>query len=184
MSNNDDVADWDVRLRTLREFDARFRHPLMSYFVRRVSHHADAEDLTQQVFMRLAATDDVAGIDHAPSFIFTIAANLLRDRVRRRKASIATVPLPDRDVLEQIIGEAMEDRSPERVILARETLSDVLGSLDELGGRTREIFILFRLGNMKQHEIAKLFGIGLSTVEKHVIRATLHLARRYADQAP
>ena len=50
--------------------------------------------------------------------------------------------------------------------------------LDELGQRTRDIYVLFRLESMKQKEIAALFGIARSTVEKEVMKATLHLALR------
>jgi RNA polymerase sigma-70 factor (ECF subfamily) len=73
----------------------------------------------------------------------------------------------------------MEERSPERVLLARESLTKVLACLDELGEKTRDIFILFRLENMKQKDIAALYGIGQSTVEKHVMKAALHLAVRF-----
>ena len=78
--------------------------------------------------------------------------------------------------------EAVEDRSPERVLLGKQTLADVLRTLDNLGEKTRDIYILFRLENMKQREIAALLGIGQSTVEKHVIKATLHLARVYGER--
>ena len=72
----------------------------------------------------------------------------------------------------------MEDRDPERVLLARESYAEVLAALDELGQRTRDIYVLFRLESMKQKEIAALFGIARSTVEKEVMKATLHLALR------
>ena len=72
----------------------------------------------------------------------------------------------------------MEDINPERVLIAKENLVEVLACLDELGERTKNIFILFRLEGMKQKDIATLYGIGQSTVEKHVMRAVLHLARR------
>jgi RNA polymerase sigma-70 factor (ECF subfamily) len=64
-------------------------------------------------------------------------------------------------------------------LLGKDALADVLRSLDELGERTRNIYVLFRLENMKQKEIAALYGIGVSTVEKHVMKAALHLAVRY-----
>ena len=76
----------------------------------------------------------------------------------------------------------MEAISPERVLLSEDTLADVLRSLEELGELTRNIFILFRLENMKQKDIAALYGIGQSTVEKHVIKAVLHLANRYGPK--
>ena len=46
--------------------------------------------------------------------------------------------------------------------------------------RTRNIFILFRLEHMKQKDIAAFYGIGQSTVEKHVMKAVLHLTTRYS----
>ena len=72
----------------------------------------------------------------------------------------------------------MEDRSPERVLLGEATLAEVLHALDELSDLTRSIFILFRLESMKQKDIAALYGIGRSTVEKHVMKAVLHLVTR------
>jgi len=63
-------------------------------------------------------------------------------------------------------------------------LVEVLNCLDELGVRTKSIFILFRLEGMKQKDIAELYGIGLSTVEKHVMMAVMHLARRFGAKAP
>ncbi len=73
----------------------------------------------------------------------------------------------------------MEAISPERVLLSEDSLADVLRSLEELGELTRNIFILFRLENMKQKDIAALYGIGQSTVEKHVIKAVCISSNRY-----
>jgi DNA-directed RNA polymerase specialized sigma24 family protein len=44
------------------------------------------------------------------------------------------------------------------------------------------VFILFRLENMMQKDIAALLGIGQSTVEKHVMRAMIHLAKRVGQE--
>ena len=60
--------------------------------------------------------------------------------------------------------------------MGRESLSEVLDCLEELGERTKSIFILFRLEGMKQKDIAALYGIGLSTVEKQVILRRTDLA--------
>src|SRR3546814_18012524 len=76
-----------------------------------------------------------------------------------------------------VARECVEDRSPERVLLGQDALQQVLAALAELNERTRDIYILFRLENIRQREIASLYGISQSTVEKEVMRATLHLAR-------
>jgi RNA polymerase sigma-70 factor (ECF subfamily) len=171
---------------SIEGLDARFRRPLMSYFKRRVGDHAEAEDLTQQVFMRLLAADDFERVEQVEGYVFTVAANLLKDRGRRasrrgERSAERIVIGPNPDLVEELTREAVEDRSPERVLMGRETLADVLRTLDALGERTRDIYILFRLENMKQREIAILLGIGQSTVEKHVVKATLHLARTYGS---
>jgi RNA polymerase sigma factor (sigma-70 family) len=160
--------------------DRRFRRPLMSFFLRRVGDHAEAEDLTQQVFLRLLGSEGVKEPEHAEGFVFTVATNLLRDRARKAgRRGTVSISAPDPELVADLASEAVEDRSPERVLLGRESLAEVLRALDELGERTRDMFILFRLENMKQRDIAALYGIGVSTVEKHIMKATLHLAKRY-----
>jgi RNA polymerase sigma-70 factor (ECF subfamily) len=152
----------------------------MSFFLRRVGHYAEAEDLTQQVFLRLLGAGELDRIEDAEAFVFTVATNLLRDRARRAARSASSIGYSlDDGLIDQVLHELVEDRSPERVILARESLADVLRSLDALGERTRDIFILSRLENMKHRNIAELYGISASTVEKHVMKAALHLALRY-----
>jgi RNA polymerase sigma factor (sigma-70 family) len=151
----------------------------MSFFYRRVANYADAEDLTQQVFLRLVSVGHLKDAEAAAAYVFTIAANLLRDRYRRQQAFPRLAPLPDGSLVDKLFAEELEDPSPERYLLAKESLADVLATLDELGEKTRHIFILFRLENMKQRDIATLYGMGQSTVEKHVMKAILHLSRKY-----
>lgn len=164
----------------LLAIDSKYRRALTSFFLRRVRDRPEAEDLTQQVFLRLMNAlhrDDVQNIE---AFLFTIASNLVRDHHRRRlRRSADTTVSVDADLIGALSKEIVEDRSPERVLIGEETVAATLRSLDELGERTRDIFILFRLENMKQRDIAALYGISQSTVEKHVAKAVLHLATRH-----
>ncbi|GAD58265.1 MULTISPECIES: RNA polymerase sigma factor [Brevundimonas] len=159
--------------------DQRFRKPLMSYFLRRVGSRAEAEDLTQDVFVRLLDASERRPIEDVEALVFVTAANLLKDRARRsqRRSQHGAAPTDAADV-SAVTHEFVEDRDPERVLLGRESISAMLAALDELGERTRDIYILFRLENMKQAEIAALFNVSRSTVEKEVVKATLHLALR------
>jgi RNA polymerase sigma factor (sigma-70 family) len=161
----------------LADIDARYRRPLISFFLRRVRDSAEAEDLTQQAFLRLMNAVQRGEVENVESFLFTIAGNLVRDHYRRsvRRSADSTLSV-DAELIDTLAQEMVEDRSPERVLIGKQTIADVLQALDELGERTRDIFILFRLENMKQRDIAALYGISQSTVEKHVARAVLHLA--------
>jgi RNA polymerase sigma-70 factor (ECF subfamily) len=160
--------------------DLRFRGPLMSFFLRRVRDRSEAEDLTQDVFSRLLAKLDDGHIEDAEAFVFRVAANLLADRGRRMaRRGGAPLPLEDNGAMVSglVVRECVEDRDPERVLLGQDALQRVLTALAELNERTRDIYILFRLENIRQREIASLYGISQSTVEKEVMRATLHLAQ-------
>jgi RNA polymerase sigma-70 factor (ECF subfamily) len=166
-----------------RHLDARFRGPLMSYFTRRTGSRADAEDLTQEVFARILGAEVRLPADQADGLIFTTAGNLLRDRHRRAVTRRVRdhVALDDAPVAD-LSAAAVEVRDPERVLLGRRSLDRALDLLEELGPRTKDIFLLVRLENMRHREVAALFGISVSTVEKQVIRATVHLARHLGEE--
>jgi RNA polymerase sigma-70 factor (ECF subfamily) len=168
-----------------QELDARFRAPLMAYFTRRTGNRSEAEDLTQETFARLIASSAFESADQANAYVFRVATNLLRDRARvaSRWRKIPTFPL-ETATLDEIDHGFSEDIGPERVLIGKESLAEALACLDELGDRTKNIFILFRMEGMKQKDIAALYGIGLSTVEKQVMAAVLHLARRFGTGLP
>lgn len=160
------------------ELDARFRGPLMSFFLRRIRDHAEAEDLTQQVFLRLLASPSAETYDLQAPLVFRVAANLLANRHRAAGVRGEHLRLVDDSDIDAMSAES-EGLTPERVLLSRENLSEVLRTLDQLGPRTRDMFILFRLENLSQADIAALYGCSRSTVEKHVMKATYHLLLKH-----
>lgn len=165
--------------------NARFYAPLMAFFVRRMRDRLLAQDLTQETLLRVIAAHKVAPIECMERYLFRVALNLLRDH-KNRDAHLdpqAFVPI-DEAAANELEHQLVEDLSPERVLLSRDSLADVLDCLEELGERTRDIFVLFRVERMKQKDIAVLLGIGQSTVEKHVMKATLHLATRFGAHTP
>jgi RNA polymerase sigma factor (sigma-70 family) len=165
---------------TALELDRSFRGPLVAYFMKRVNSRNEAEDLTQEVFIRLLNHPDRNNGQTIDGYVFTIAANLLRDRAK----SVATAhrsrfqSLDRLDEKDAHCASLVEDRNPERVLVGRQTINDVLDALCELGERTRDIFILARLENVQHREIATMYGISVSAVEKMMMKAMAHLASR------
>jgi RNA polymerase sigma-70 factor (ECF subfamily) len=157
----------------------RFSAPLRSYFLRRIRDRSQAEDLAQEVLLRMIRATDADLIKNPESYVFKAAANLLLDHKRRTLRNPTLRARSIDDALEdEFVARLVEDRSPERVLLGEATLLEVSRALDELGELTRNVFILFRLENMMQKDIAALYGIAQSTVEKHVMRAMVHLVKR------
>ena len=145
------------------------RPALVSYFLRRIRDPSEAEDLTHEVFIRLAGVP-LDGLRSADAYVFQIAANLLRDRARRNKVredylqSVAAVSEPPSDVLD-----------PARIVAGRRSLSELVARLRELPDRTREIFVLYRIENVGKDDIAIAYDISVSNVEKEVAKATAYL---------
>lgn len=161
------------------DLNQRFREPLLAYFFKRVQNRAEAEDLTQEAFIRLAQHPDRSAGKTLNAYVFTIASNLLKDRARSRTVRNAQ---KDRSLTDfENAPHLVEDRTPERVIIAKEALKHFWGALGELNERTREIFVLARLEGMQQRDIAMIYDISVSAVEKHILRAQAHFAARFKE---
>jgi RNA polymerase sigma factor (sigma-70 family) len=159
------------------QLNRRFRPGLMAFFLRRLGNHAEAEDLTQEVFLRLTGME-MHQMRSAEAYIFQMAANLLRDRSRREK-----VRFDYRAEAMASDGLGIDVLDPLRVTAGRESLADLTTALKELPERTRVIFILYRLENVDKRDIAQAFEISLSSVERDLTRAMAHLTRRIRGEA-
>jgi len=152
--------------------DQRYRTALMAFFLRRVVDPSEAEDLTQEVFVGLAASRQGA-TSNVDGYVFQIAANLLRDRARRENVRSA-----HRAHMIQNAKAQVESLGPLPVSVGRQALDEVVLALEELPPKTRAIFLLFRLERIKQEQIARVYGISVSAVQKHLLRAMAHLTAR------
>lgn len=163
---------------TASAMSQRFRPALIAFFLRRIRNHSEAEDLTQEVLLRVTQRGATIDATRPDAYVFQIAANLLRDRGRRHQVRAAY-----QAGLGATEANWVEERDPDRVLQAKESLATVLAALRQLPERTRTIFVLFRLENMKQREIADMLGISVRTVEQHVVRASVHLRDRFGSEA-
>jgi RNA polymerase sigma-70 factor (ECF subfamily) len=159
----------------LDAFDRRFRRGLMAFFIRKLGNHAEAEDLTQDVFVRLARAER-RDFKNPDAYIFQIAANLLRDRGRtiafRRSQDDAL------SAAEQRRGEPLD---AERILIGKDNLALVVAALKDLSPRTRDIFLLNRLEGLSHNDLADMFAISPSAVGKHIYKASARLAAKLGE---
>jgi len=126
---------------------------------------ADAEDVTQAVFLRLAG--DTGPVANAASYLYRAAINGSLDLLRRRKTS----PTERLESAAQIASAAPYS-SPEREVSSRE-LGDILRlAIAELPPRAAEMFTLRYLEELGNREIAALMR-----TSQAVVAVTLHQAR-------
>lgn len=145
----------------------RYRGALTAFFRRRAPNwRQDSEDLTQEVFLRLARREGEGGIERAEQYLFQIARSVLVDNARRHIVR-NTVCHETYDELEH----AVEDFSPERVLDGKEQIALVLSALDNLPDNVRAAFVLHRFEELTYVEIAVRLGVSVSSIEKYMIRA-------------
>jgi len=157
----------------LEQLAARYRLPLRRFFERRLRHSPDPDDLVQEVFVRLVRQGNMNAVQHLDGYVFQIAANVLRDHARRwsiRAEEARAVQI------EEVDPEG--GFSPERVLLGKEALEQLIGALQEMPEKTQIIFALYHFETVPQVDIARRLKIPISTVEKHMSRANAHLLAR------
>jgi RNA polymerase sigma factor (sigma-70 family) len=156
----------------------RYYGPLASFFRKRARNTAEVQDLVQQVFLRLAQHREIGQIRNAEGYIFQTASNTLKDHFRNGAVR-------ERFLREKIemADECRSDFSPERVLLGRESLALLTDALRELPERTRDVLMLRCFEGLKHAEIARLQGISVRTVEKHIERALAHLGKTVEHKA-
>lgn len=151
-----------------RLFEEHHRRVLKAAY-RITGSMADAEDVAQSVFLRLATTGE-AEVQNAGSYLYRAAINGALDLLRRRKSSAAE-PL-------DAATEIEERRSrPEAEVSQAELRTWLRKAIAELSPRAAEMFTMRYLEELNNREIARLLG-----TSQAVVAVTLHHARSTLKQ--
>ena len=154
------------------------RPSLLAYFSRKVRDRSHAEDLVQEVFLRLVKRSGFDGNrPGAKAYIFETANNVYIDWLRRRRVRQTS----SHDSIEPD-HPSDEEFSSERVLIGKERLAEAVAVLMELPERTRAIFVLRRIEGLRCKDVAKRLNISASAVEKHMVKAVAHLMRHLEDE--
>lgn len=144
-----------------------FRKPLLSFFKLKLPSDEDPEDNVQALFKRLVEIRRRPQTDMSRWLIFKIAQNMVVDRFRwRSRQKICSI--------DQLKEPDLTAQSPlqDQVFEGKERLADFQNRLEELAPRCRQVFILHRVYGYSHKEVAAHMDISVSTVEKHMIKAT------------
>jgi len=144
----------------------RLRAPLLKFFTRRARSRTDAEEMVQDLFVRLLRRADLLTLDNIDGYVFEAAANIVRDRGRYELSRGG-----GRHVDIETLSPESEEPGAERIVAGRQGLTRMLAALDALPPRARTIVILRRFENLTYAQIADRLGISVSAVEKHMVRS-------------
>jgi RNA polymerase sigma-70 factor (ECF subfamily) len=150
---------------------AQMRPALVRFFKRKTGSAVEAEDLAQDVLVRVLAHTNWKTPSEAKGYIFRTAINRWHDRHRRNGAHGTCVAWN-----EEAIGELGTQNPPERGVMVMEELGQIARALEEMNVRTRTVLMLIRLEQMKAATVADMLGISLSAVNKHLAKGIARLA--------
>lgn len=123
----------------------------------------EIEDVVQETYVKLCLIKNDKNILHPRSYLYQIAKNIAKDRVK--SASFRLVDSIEDH--EDILSEGGEDE----VYLAavsREEFAQFCEAVRFLPLQCRRVFVLRKVYGFSQREVARQLAIAESTVEKHV----------------
>ena len=144
---------------------------LMQFLQHYWRNESDIADLRQEVYLRVYEAAKAQRPDPVRPFLFTVAKNLIIDRVRKEHV-VPIEAMADLDALEI----ASETPTPERCATIRDELRRLQAALDCLPPRCREALILARVEGLSGREIAARMGVTESTVSHYLKRGVQSLA--------
>jgi RNA polymerase sigma-70 factor (ECF subfamily) len=153
----------------------RYKDPLLNFVYRFVGDKEEAEDIVQETFLRLFKNKHYyREIAKFSTWIYTIAGNLAKTELRRRKRrkllSISHFMSSEKDY-----DIPDEDSNPEREANTVITDKIIQKAIDKLSPKFKQVIILRDIQGFSYEEISEIVGIPLGTVKSRVNRARLKL---------
>ena len=172
-----DASAWEeiVRMHNRRIYNICYRF---------TGSQDDAEDLTQEVFIRIYKTLKSYDLERGAftTWITTMTRNLLVDHFRKSKQDRVTDSMdasPSADEDAPTLGEHIQDEKPrpDETVATKQTQKMVQMALQKLSPELREAVILRDLQDMDYREIADALKVPEGTVKSRINRGRTELAR-------
>lgn len=154
---------------------SRYAGPILGFTERMLGSRAEAEDVTQDVFLKMITRcEQYDGRASVSTWLFAIAANACRDRLRSAWRT-TSVPL-------EAVPEPKGEGSIEGGLLQKEQRRVVRAALERLSREQREALLLARYQGMPYAEVARTLGISEGAVKTRVFRAVETLRALFAEE--
>jgi RNA polymerase sigma-70 factor, ECF subfamily len=189
------TVDKSAQQQETREVDAQaltrlyeqFRRPIHSYTYRLLGSQEDADDITQEVFIRaFTAWDGLYERDRLSSWLYRIATNLCVDLLRRRKR-VSWWPLSPRlrrtdatadDQVPDDLASFLADSGGIPEVAERELIRMVLSAMPV---DYSTVLILSAAQGLTYQEIAGIVGISPNAAATRITRAKKMFAVHYQN---
>jgi RNA polymerase sigma factor (sigma-70 family) len=162
------------------------RAEMLRFLTARLGNPAVAEDVYQDLFLRIQTAQVPQDLRDPRSFLYRSAYNLANEAMRaRRRQALREAHWTDYTTSQVGKETVAQERAADEALDAKQRLETLAAIIAELPPRCREVFILCRVQGRPHREVADCLGISTKAVEKHITAALRHLTdrlgRRYAS---
>ncbi len=162
------------------------RRQLVRFFTVRTQSRDTAEDIVQDIALRLQALppSSASSVDTPLPFIYRIGINLMLDRVKQsRRTQLRDLSWTQTQTID-LNGACLHDGpDAEATVAARQQLARVVEIMEKLGPQCRRAFHLHKFEGLTHAEVAARMQISRSAVEKHISTALKVLLREMRHAA-
>ena len=155
------------------------RPNLLRFLAARCGSLAVAEDLTQELYLKLAGRNRSGEIGNPTAMLYRTALNLMLDRARGDRRAAARDTAWRQVVRSEIGGEDVADDPPaDEAAASAQRLRQLIAAVQHLPPQAGRAFRLHKLEGLSHAETARAMGLSVKAVEKHVSAALKALTAR------
>jgi RNA polymerase sigma-70 factor (ECF subfamily) len=155
------------------------RTSVVRFLAARAGSPAAAEDLAQELYLKLASRDRAIEAENPVALLYRIATNLMLDRVRGEQRSAQRDAAWRRDTSTSLGGEEIaEEPAADDALASRERLRHLVDAVADLPPQMQRAFRLHKLDGLSHAQTAQAMGISVKSVEKHISAALKALTAR------
>jgi RNA polymerase sigma factor (sigma-70 family) len=155
------------------------RENLTLFLAARTRDMATAEDLVQDLYLKIAGLDPEAEVRAPEALLYRMAANLMVDHVRSARRS-SRRSAEWRTETHTVLGghDVAQDAPADEVVMGKERVRRLAAAVADLPPQMGRAFRLHKLEGMSQAQTAQAMGVSVKMVEAHIAAAIKQLAQR------
>jgi RNA polymerase sigma-70 factor (family 1) len=143
--------------------------PIRNFIYYKTGNVHLAEDIAQDTFLKIWEKKDDINISTVKSFLFTIAANLLNNKMDHQNVSFRFI---------NTYQQPAAASSPDFEMEMREFNEKLQRALADLDDKKRTVFLMNRIDELTYQQIADNLGLSVKAIEKRMEKALAFLRNR------
>ncbi|MCZ8088908.1 RNA polymerase sigma-70 factor [Flavobacterium sp.] len=146
---------------------------LRNYLYYKFGNEDQAEDITQEAFIKLWQNCADVPLEKAKSYLYTIANNASLNVIAHQKVVL--------NYAKSSPNKESTNESPEFLLEEEQFKSKLLHAIEKLNEKQRVAFLMNRIDGKKYAEIAKELEISVKAVEKRIHLALIELRKEFEN---